>query len=153
MNFKITDHLTAECEYYERANSWGHTGKVYRDGAVIAQHHIRYYNRTWESYEFETLLKALKAKVERRLSGAEIKAFDEAIRHGGDQQHSMLKSIGLIASLGDMFCDTQKAKNDWKERMLRAGLGDKGLIMPEDWDQLDETEKQARLDGAISAIR
>jgi len=36
--------------------------------------------------------------------------------------------------------------------MIKAGLGDKGLIMPEDWDSLDEDTKQARLDGVIKMM-
>jgi len=61
--------------------------------------------------------------------------------------------IGKIAALGEVFGSTQKEKNDWKERMLKAGLGNKGLEMPEDWDKLDEDTKQARLDKVIAMMK
>jgi hypothetical protein len=54
--------------------------------------------------------------------------------------------------MGELFCDNQKDKNDWKVRMLKAGLENKGLIMPEDWNTLDEDTKQARLDGVIKIM-
>lgn len=64
-----------------------------------------------------------------------------------------LRTIGAIAALGDIFHKGDaKASNDWKARMLKAGLEGRGLIMPEDWDTLSEEDKQARLDGAIAEI-
>jgi hypothetical protein len=62
---------------------------------------------------------------------------------------SGFKTTSAIASLGDIFGKTIKEKNDWKERMLKAGLGNKGLEMPDDWDKLDEKTKQKRLDMVI----
>lgn len=64
----------------------------------------------------------------------------------------LLKSVAMVAKLGEIFCDTPKDQNDWKARMLKAGLSNRGLSMPENWDSLSETEKAKRLDGAIAAI-
>lgn len=63
-----------------------------------------------------------------------------------------LHTVAMIAQLGNIFGSNQKESNDWKARMLKAGLENKGLIMPDDWDQLSEDEKATRLDGAIGAI-
>ena len=63
-----------------------------------------------------------------------------------------LCSIAMVAALGDVFGKTTKDKNDWKTRMLKAGLEGRGLIMPDDWDKLDEDTKQARLDGALGQL-
>ena len=64
-----------------------------------------------------------------------------------------LKTISMVAAFGNLLCNTQKEKNDWKARMLKAGLENKGLDMPEDWDQLTEDEKENRLNGAINALK
>lgn len=64
----------------------------------------------------------------------------------------LLKSVAMVASLASVFCDTPKDSNDWKARMLKAGLSNRGLSMPENWDSLSEAEKAKRLDGAIAAI-
>ena len=63
-----------------------------------------------------------------------------------------LRSVGLVAMLGDVFGKSQKEKNDWKTRMLKAGLESRGLLMPDDWDMLSEDTKEARLNGAISQL-
>ena len=41
----------------------------------------------------------------------------------------------------------------WWNKMLKAGLGNKGLEMPEDWDSLSEDEKERRLNGAIGNLK
>lgn len=64
-----------------------------------------------------------------------------------------LRTIGAVAALGAIFHQgDEKGANDWKARMLKAGLEGRGLIMPEDWDTLPEAEKTRRLDGAIGEL-
>ena len=58
------------------------------------------------------------------------------------------KTVGNIAALAAIFADTPEQKNDWKKRMLKAGLP--GLSIPEDWDTLSEEEKAKRLDAVIA---
>jgi hypothetical protein len=62
-----------------------------------------------------------------------------------DAQH--LKTVAMAARMGEFLTDNQKAANDWKKRMLAAGL--LGLDIPQDWDTLTEDEKQRRLDKVI----
>lgn len=64
--------------------------------------------------------------------------------------------LGLIAgvmALGDIFGSDQKESNDWKTRMLKAGLENRGLIMPDDWDTLDEATKERRLNAVIETLK
>jgi len=68
------------------------------------------------------------------------------------RQESMLKSVAMVSKLGDIFGQTKKESNDWKVRMLKAGLENKGFSMPEDWETLSETDKERRLNGAIEQI-
>lgn len=44
-----------------------------------------------------------------------------------------------------------KEKNDWKLRMLKAGI--QGLDIPDDWNGLDENTKTERLDKVIAYFR
>lgn len=60
--FKIKDFkpLQFVCEYYETSSSWGHKGRVlYNNHDIGVTHKIRYYNRTWECYTYQSLLKQL----------------------------------------------------------------------------------------------
>jgi len=67
---------------------------------------------------------------------------------------SMMKSVGAIAMLGDiMGGNTLKEKNAWKKRMLSAGLSNRGLSFPDDWDKgVKETEKKKRLNKALREL-
>lgn len=57
--FKIKDFKPLQfiCEYYETRNSWGHKGRILYNGHDInVTSKIRYYNRTWECYTYQSLL-------------------------------------------------------------------------------------------------
>ena len=60
----INDNLYFECETYSNYRSWGHRGRVFYNGVLITEHKIRYYNRTWERYQFESLLFGLVHKMD-----------------------------------------------------------------------------------------
>ena len=36
-----------------------HETKLYKNGSLIGEHKIQYYNRTWESYQYESVMKGL----------------------------------------------------------------------------------------------
>src|SRR3990167_162423 len=42
-----------------------------------------------------------------------------------ESEDSLLNSIAMVAKMGEILCDNQKEKNDWKTRMLKAGLENK----------------------------
>ena len=44
------------CQYYETATTWGHKVKLLKNGYEIARQKIRYYNRTWETYTYQTTM-------------------------------------------------------------------------------------------------
>ncbi len=52
---KINDKLSIGCEVWNRGNSaWGHRAKAFYNGEEVASRSVRYYNRTWEAYQFDT---------------------------------------------------------------------------------------------------
>jgi len=60
--------------------------------------------------------------------------------------------IGAIAQMGEVLTSSKKESNDWKERMIKAGLGS-GIDIPEDWDTLSEDEKESRLNKVIEFMK
>jgi hypothetical protein len=64
----------------------------------------------------------------------------------------LFQSTALEAKLGEIFGETPKQKNDWKKRMLKAGMEKHGLSFPDDFDDLPEEERGRRLDGAIEML-
>ena len=152
--FKINKRLEARCEYYETRYSWGHKGWLYRDGETIGYKKITYYNRTWECYQFESLLQCLAG--EKSLTDKERVAFKKKIANNWRVEDEKKTSrqfgaIAAIALMGDVLGGNQKESNDWKARMLKAGLP--GLDIPRDWGTLSEDEKSKRLDAVITNLK
>ncbi len=149
--FKVTKNITIECDWKKTSYGFKHEARLLVNGREHERAKVCYYNRTWESFEYESVIAKVLSKtnlVSKRMKTIFLK------RERGEYKKSVQKSFGLISSiakLGDVFCDNQKDSNTWKARMLKAGLGD-GLIMPEDWNSLNENEKERRLNNVIQSI-
>ena len=152
-SFKITEELEIVCRSESTRYGFRHLATMLRNGSEIQEGKCTYQNRTWERYEFQSVLYRVveKAHKNKVISNEEEKVCQEFIK-GDHTDWSMFKATKMIAQMGELLCDNQKDKNDWKARMLKAGLGNKGLTMPEDWDSLSEDEKTARLDKVIGAM-
>jgi hypothetical protein len=155
--FKINDKYEITCTSEKTRYGFRHLANLYRTGlsgttVLVEKAKECYYNRTWESLEYETVINNLltKAKI---MPEEQIKEFLECCRK--DNLEEVNKQFGFIAGiakLGEILCNTQSEVNDWKERMIKAGLGDRGLIMPDDWHRLSEDEKERRLNGVINEL-
>lgn len=64
---ELFEHTYFNCNYYETRNSWGHKGYITKDGIVIDNSRIRYYNRTWERYTYQSLLFHMLDKYKKYL--------------------------------------------------------------------------------------
>lgn len=52
--------FTLVCESWRYRNSWGHEVTLYKNDTVrIGRVKIRYYNRTWESYQYQSAIKSV----------------------------------------------------------------------------------------------
>lgn len=150
-SFRISDDKEIVCEWKKTRNGFKHEASLLIDGSEVETAKVCYLNRTWESYEFETVIIRLldKSKV---LSDVEKQDFQEKNkRKSHEEVKSQFKTVAMVAKMGEFFCDNQKDKNDWKTRMLKAGLS--GIDIPEDWDKLDENTKAKRLDAVIAFAR
>jgi len=145
--FKINKNIEVVCEWKKTRMAFKHEATLMKNGREIDSTKICYQNRTWERFEFDGVLEKLAEKTGEK---AILKFVKNRTSDSGTE---LLKTIGSIAKLGDVLCaGNQKAKNDWKTRMLKAGLGNKGLIMPDDWNKLSEKEKERRLNGAVGQL-
>lgn len=157
--FKITKNLEAVCRSEGTRYGFRHLAELQRDGyREIAHTKACYYNRTWERYQFESVLESLLENSQELLTGYELRTFKNKLKNQwrkDDEKKTskMFSTVAMVAKMGEVLTGSQKEANDWKARILKAGLGDRGLTMPEDWDQLSEDEKTARLDGVLSVIK
>ena len=146
--FKIDEENNAICEWKKTRNGFKHEAILLRNGEEIERAKACYLNRTWESYEYQSVLLKLLRKAS--YSDEQIKIVDD--RNQGKEHEKvdkMFGTISMVAAIGEVFCETKKDKNDWKLRMIKAGLENKGLTIPADWDSLSEDEKESRLNKII----
>ena len=155
-HFKINDKITVVARYEKTRNGFRHIADLYVNGAYVDSAKVTYLNRTWESYDFQTVLQKVientsQLSNEEKKKGLKFaKDYENVERKRVDAEFGQ---IGAVAAMGDIFGQTPKEKNDWKVRMLKAGLGSSGLDMPEDWETLDEETKKARLDAVIGFMK
>lgn len=148
--FKINQNIEIVCDSQKTRNGFKHTANLFVDGKEIDSTKCCYLNRTWESYEYQSVI--LKLIDKSNYLSVEQKKFCTEWANGNHTDWTGFNTTLGIAKLGDIFCDNQKDKNDWKLRMLKAGFENKGLIIPEDWNNLDEATKKARLDMVIAVM-
>jgi hypothetical protein len=142
--FKLNDEYTVVCEWKKTRMAFKHVATIIRNGCEVFDTKICYQNRTWESYEFQSVLhRAIELYFKK-----DAQAFKDLV--DGKPRDNGLGMVAGIAKLGEILCDKQEDKNAWKKRMLKAGIPE--IDFPEDFDSLPEEEKQRRLDGAIKQI-
>lgn len=152
-SFRIDDKMEIIAEADKTRNGFKHTATLLVDGRPVDKATAHYLNRTWESYKYQSVIDDLidktsyipkdnKEILKQKFAG---KSIEEIQKQFG--------TIGNIASLGEVFGQTQKEKNAWKLRMIKAGLGNKGFSVPENWDKLSEDEKGKRLDLVIKHLK
>lgn len=148
--FQVKDGVEIVAHFEDTRSGFRHIAVLYVDGIEVDRAKATYQNRTWERYEFETVMSDLLDKT-NILSDAEKKDFlDNAQKRNKAELDEKFGTIGAIAKMGELIGSTQEEKNDWKKRMLKAGLQ---LDVPEDWDTLSESEKEKRLDKVISFMQ
>lgn len=68
--FKIGDtEFEFVCEGWETYRAWGHEVHLFKNGYEISSYRIRYYNRTWECYRFQScMLCAVETAMDKIMS-------------------------------------------------------------------------------------
>ena len=68
--------FTLVCETWNTRNSWGHEVTLYKnDTFKVGRTKIRYYNRTWESYLYQSAIKNVIMDVLENIKTAAKKEF------------------------------------------------------------------------------
>ena len=152
-NFKINKNLEIVCEWKKTRNAFKHVATLLKKGNEIADTKICYVNRTWESFEFESVITKLLDEINILTDNQKKKFLVKISGKVKEEINSEFNSVAMIAAMGNIFGQTKKEKNDWKTRMIKAGLGHLGLIIPDDWNSLTELEKEKRLNNVIKGLK
>lgn len=150
--FRVNKNTEIICNYGRTRNGFKHTATLLINGRENTSTKVCYLNRTWESFTYETVIKRLLETTNILSKSQKTRFLNKISGNAHKKVATQFKTIGTIAKMGELFCDTPKEKNDWKERMIKAGLGNKGLIMPENWNCLNEEDKESRLNFVIDEL-
>lgn len=68
--------FTFVCESWRTRKSWGHEVTLYKnDSLKVGAVKIRYYNRTWECYLFQSAIKSVIYNIIQKIKAAAKKVF------------------------------------------------------------------------------
>lgn len=68
--------FTLVCESWKTRNSWGHEATLYKnDTFKVGRVKIRYYNRTWECYQYQSVIKSVIYNAIEEIKAVAKKAF------------------------------------------------------------------------------
>lgn len=68
--------FTLVCESWHTHNSWGHKVSLYRNEFFfVGSAKIRYYNRTWERYQYQSTIKSVIFNAIAEIKAAAKKVF------------------------------------------------------------------------------
>lgn len=148
--FKINKSIEIVCNAESTRSGFRHLATLFVDGVETTDGKCTYQNRTWESYEFQSVLFNVVNKSS--LSDKDMKLCKKFIEDYKEHD-TIMATTAMVASLGEVFADGKEEKNKWKKRMIKAGLGNRGISFPEDWDELSEDDKEARLDNTIKFMK
>lgn len=123
-----------------------HIAEFY-DGTMIGYAKACYYNRTWESYDYQSVIHDVidNAGVEDPEALKKVIDTQELKRINDD-----FGVLGAIMNISNVLSEDPAEQSDFKLRMLRARFGN-AVNIPEDWDRLSTEEQNSRLDK-ISAM-
>jgi len=144
--FTLPDNYVISCRSEKTRYGFRHLAELTHNGSLVAKDKACYYNRTWESFDFQTVAHGV---IGRHFDETTSEVYNQIVdKQGRGAVEESFKMIGAIAKLGELFCDKPEEQNKWKRRMLEAGLT--GLVFPDDFDSLPEEEKERRLNEVIS---
>ena len=62
---KIGSKIEIVCEVWSKSGRWGHRAVCLYNGYQVAEVKCRYYNRTWEAYQFDSVKSGLLHKLDQ----------------------------------------------------------------------------------------
>lgn len=69
VNGKKGNKIELVNDSWSTSNSWGHKTNVIINGCNYGEHKVRYYNRTWEMYAFQTCMSgAIREIMENKIT-------------------------------------------------------------------------------------
>lgn len=152
--FEINESITIECKYKNCRDGFSHYATLIYNGNDVETVKVHYINRTWESYEFESVLFKLveKSKILNETEKQEVKQYIKEYENINRKEvNDTFKGLSMFMKMTDLFNDDIKTKNESKLKMVQATMGN-GLILPDNWETIPEPEKEKRLNNISNML-
>lgn len=92
-------------EYWETSNSWGHKSTLIAPWGEVESRKVRYYNRTWESYTYQTCMSGL---------------LDTILENNLKSYIAQIKEVRGITRL--LKSTREEIENDWNKKEYTQDL-------------------------------
>ena len=90
------NNYTFVCETWETSRAWGHKVTLFRNDTEYTTQKITYYNRTWESYRYQTcMLKCIDEVIAEEVKNAieEVRELYNIKRISKDEKESIIAEL------------------------------------------------------------
>ena len=104
---------TFVCETWETSRAWGHRVTMFRNDYEYTTNKVRYYNRTWEMYRYQTCICGAISKVieeEKQLIVSRYKNANNVGRLSQAKKEELYKESEILAELEELY-ETRKLRN------------------------------------------
>ncbi len=149
--FRINDNYSINCYYENTRHGFRHVAKLIGPNYTeVCKTKCCYYNRTWESFKYESVISELlnKAKIMTKEQKSEFMDLLQKCEY--EKISKQFAFIGNFAKLAALTTNTPAEANEMQKRVLSASLP--GLSFPEDWNSLSEDEKAKRLNNVANEL-
>jgi|GEM_PF-1560394 len=145
--FDIGNGLTIDCRSERTRSGFRHLAVACGNGREVAKAKACYCNRTWEGFEFESVIQRVAGRLPKE-QGAAVLAFCEKYREP-NRLAPVAAVMGLLGLLG-LLAEGLAESNAAQTRILKTVPG---IDLPADWDGLPEDVKAKRLAGVVKVMR
>lgn len=93
------------CEYWETSQAWGHKVTMLKNGVEYQTNRVRYYNRTWEMWTYQTAIcgaiyKEIEEREKRLIN--DYKYNNGIKRLKADVKENLINADGIIKELKEL---------------------------------------------------
>jgi hypothetical protein len=156
--YNFGEGYQVNCRSERTRYGFRHLCELTKDYNVLAETKACYYNRTWEAYEFQSVIHkaigiAFGAEGRKKNTpeqNAMIKGYcDEIDARARGEEAKRFDPVKMVCAVGALLTDNPEERANWDKRMLSTVPG---IDFPDDFDQLPAEEKQRRLDAAKGVL-
>lgn len=158
--YSFGEGYQVNCRSEKTRYGFRHLCELTQNYNVLAKTKACYYNRTWESYEFQSVIhSAINAAFDNRTraqqkKGQEINPLvkqycDEVDARARGIEAKRFDPVKMVCAVGALLTSNPEERANWDKRMLSTIPG---IDFPDDFDSLPVEEQQRRLDKAKEVL-